>query len=174
MYRLRELERKDISTINIWRSSKELINYLGAPFRYINEEVDYNWYDNYILNRGTNIRCSIVNKNDEIVGLASLTNIDRINQSATFHIMIGNNNNRGKGIGSCAINEILKHAFFDMNLNRIELTVLESNEKAIKAYNKIGFKKEGIKKKSIYKNGHFIDVVMMAILKTEFYDGVVL
>jgi RimJ/RimL family protein N-acetyltransferase len=79
MYRLRELEREDVQIINSWRSSKELIDYLGAPFRYINKEVDYQWFDNYILNRDTKIRCSIINERDEIIGLVSLTNIDRIN-----------------------------------------------------------------------------------------------
>jgi RimJ/RimL family protein N-acetyltransferase len=168
MYRLRELEREDVQIINSWRSSKELIDYLGAPFRYINKEVDYQWFDNYILNRDTKIRCSIINERDEIIGLVSLTNIDRINQSAIFHIMIGDSNNREKGAGYYATNEMLKHAFFDMNLVRVELTVLESNKRAIGVYEKVGFKKEGVKRKAVYKNGSFENMVIMAILKEDF------
>ena len=49
MYRLRELEKKDIAIINQWRNKKELIDYLGAPFRYINLDVDEQWYLQYIL-----------------------------------------------------------------------------------------------------------------------------
>ena len=45
MYRLRELERKDIPTINRWRNNPELVALLGAPFRYINSEVDEKWFD---------------------------------------------------------------------------------------------------------------------------------
>ena len=40
MYRLRELERKDISTINKWRNNEDIISNLGAPFRYINQDID--------------------------------------------------------------------------------------------------------------------------------------
>lgn len=168
MYRLRELEQKDIQIINSWRANKEFIDCLGAPFRYINKEVDQKWYDNYMANRDKNIRCSIVNENDHIIGLISLTNIDRINQSAIFHIMIGNSDNREKGVGYFATNEMLKHAFFDMNFNRIELTVLESNKRAINLYDKIGFKREGIKRDAVYKNGVYANMILMAILKKDY------
>lgn len=170
MYKLRELEKNDISAINAWRSEKELIDNLGAPFRYISEDVDYKWYDNYLMNRDQNIRCSIINDFNQIIGLVSLTNINRIHQTATFHIMIGDPSNRDKGVGYYATREILKHAFFDMNLNRVELTVLESNQRALSLYERVGFKKEGIKRKAIYKNGKFIDMITMAILKEEFME----
>jgi len=168
MFKLREIEREDIPIINSWRAKKSLIDYLGAPFRYINKEVDYKWYEYYMNNRDKNIRCSILDENDKLVGLVSLTNIDRLNQKAEFHIMIGDQNDRGKGIGSFATNEILKHAFYDMNLNRIELSVLKNNLRAINFYKKIGFKEEGINRQAIYKNGEFVDVIIMGILKEDF------
>lgn len=56
MYHLRELERKDLKTINCWRNDPELIAVLGAPFRYINLDVDENWFDGYMSNRGTQVR----------------------------------------------------------------------------------------------------------------------
>lgn len=171
MYKLRELKRDDLYNINEWRNDIELIDCLGAPFRYINLDVDYIWYDNYMKNRSNTIRCAIVEFENEnnILGLVSLTNIDFINRSAEFHIMIGNKNNRGKGIGYFATKEILKHAFKNMNLNRIELGVLENNLHAINLYKKAGFKCEGVKKKSNYKNGKFINMVIMSILKEDFY-----
>ena len=170
MYRLRELRREDMPKINEWRNDSELIDFLGAPFRYINLDVDYRWYDNYMQNRNVTIRCAIVKaeNEDDILGLVSLVNINFINQSAEFHIMIGDPTNRGKGIGFFATSEILYHAFNNMNLNRIELGVLGSNFHAIKLYEKIGFKREGVKRKSTYKNGKFVDMIMMAILKEEF------
>lgn len=168
MYKLRELKREDILNINIWRANKDLIDCLGANFRFINLEVDNNWFDNYMLNRESNIRCSILSKNDDAIGIVSLTNIDRVNQRAVFHIMIGDTNNRGKGAGFFATNEMIKHAFLDMNLNRIELTVLETNKSAICLYEKIGFKKEGIKRNCVFKNGKFVNMILMSILKEEF------
>ena len=51
MYKLRELERKDLTIINSWRNDYELIEQLGAPFRYINLEVDQKWIDCYMSNK---------------------------------------------------------------------------------------------------------------------------
>lgn len=172
MYGLRELERVDIPVINSWRSDKELIDKLGAPFRFINQEIDISWYENYISNRGNTIRCSILNDKDQVIGLVSLTNINRFNQTAIFHIMIGNSSNRAKGVGNYATNKILKHAFLDMNLNRVELSVLENNQRARALYEKVGFKVEGIKRKAVFKNGDYENMVIMSILKEEFLKEV--
>lgn len=121
-------------------------------------------------NRSNTVRCAIIEalNEDDILGLVSLTNIDFVNRSAEFHIMIGDKDSRGKGIGYFATTEILRHAFNNMNLNRIELGVLESNSRAIKLYEKVGFKREGIKRQSTYKNGKFVNMIMMGILKDEF------
>lgn len=168
MYRLREIERKDLDSINKWRNNKDLIDHLGAPFRYINYDVDNKWFDSYMNNRNTNIRCSIVEDDDKILGLVSLVSIDYMNQSAELHIMIGNEENQNKGIGTFAVKTILKHAFLNMNLNRIELTVLEDNLRAQHLYEKTGFIKEGTKRKSKYKNGKFVDMLMYSVLREEF------
>ena len=169
MYQLRELERKDLNIINKWRNDVELIEKFGVPFRFINFDVDVSWYENYIRNRGNVIRCAIVSvDDDEILGLVSLTTIDSINQSAELHIMIENNKNQNKGIGSFAINKMLQHAFFNMNLHRVELTVLSDNDRARHVYEKCGFKQEGIKRKSNFKNGEFVDTCVYAILKEDF------
>lgn len=55
MYKLRELERKDLEQINKWRNDPELIELLGAPYRFINLEVDTKWYENYMGNRNSAI-----------------------------------------------------------------------------------------------------------------------
>lgn len=172
MYQLRELNRNDIPEINKWRSDKNLISCLGAPFRYIDIDIDYKWYDNYIQNRNTTIRCAIVDLDnpDSIQGIVSLSDIDAIYRSAQFHIMIGYPANRGKGLGYFATKEILIHAFSNLNLNRVELDVLESNTQAQKLYEKIGFVREGIKRQAAFKNGMFVDKIMMSILREEFND----
>lgn len=171
MYTLRELNKEDIVVINSWRADKNLIDNLGAPFRYINEEVDFKWFENYMANRNSTIRCSILDENNQIVGLVSLTNIDRFNQTAIFHIMIGNPLNRSKGAGRHATQEMLKHAFLDMNLNRIELSVLEDNTKALSLYEKVGFIAEGVKRQATFKNGTFINMVIMSMLKEDYIKG---
>lgn len=168
MLKLRELNESDLKIINKWRNDPELISCLGAPFRYINYEVDRRWYESYMNNRNTNVRCSVVDESDIILGLVSLVSIDYMNQSAVFNIMIGDKNNQDKGIGSFAVREMLHHAFHNLNLQRVELLVLEDNQRAIHLYEKSGFKYEGRKRQARYKNGKFVDLRMYAILKEEY------
>ena len=168
MYKLRELERKDLAEINKWRNDPELISFLGAPFRYINLGVDEKWFDGYMSSRNSAVRCSIVNEDDIILGLVSIVSINNTNRSAEFHIMIGDSDNHGKGIGTFATTEMLNHAFNNLNLRRIELSVLETNKRAQHMYEKIGFVKEGTKRKAVYKNGEYIDMHIYSILCDEF------
>lgn len=168
MYKLRELERNDVKKLNEWRNNPELINMLGAPFRYINSEVDFAWFDNYMKSRSSNVRCAILDGNDEFIGVVSLTNINTINQSAEFHIMIGDEGSQNKGAGTYATKSMLSHAFENLNLNRIELTVLVDNYRAIKMYEKIGFRKEGELRNIYYKNGNFKNAYIYSILKEEY------
>lgn len=169
MYKLREIERKDVPVINKWRNDKTLIDYLGAPFRYINSEVDSKWFDRYMANRSTAVRCAVTSDDsDEILGLASLVSINHMNGSAEFHIMIGSSADRGKGMGTFAVKEMLRHAFFNLNLHRIELSVVDGNERAKRLYEKVGFVYEGKKREARYKNGKYADMLMYSILKSDF------
>lgn len=168
MYKLRELSHKDIKTINKWRANKELIDSLGAPYRYIDIEIDEQWYQNYLKNRDNTLRCAITsNDSEDILGLISLTSINYINRTAILHIMV-EKNSQGKGIGTFAINEILKYAFLSLNLNRIELQVLNDNERAKYLYKKIGFMQEGIRRQVCYKDGVYKDMIIMGMLKEDY------
>ena len=171
MYRLREIERKDLVEINQWRNDPELIECLGAPFRYINLNVDEKWFDNYMNSRSSTVRCAIVSEEDRILGLVSLVSIDNIHRSAELHIMIGARENQGKGLGSFAVKEMLVHAFNNLNLHRVCLSVLETNLRAQHFYEKMGFTREGIKRSSNYKNGKYSDMFMYSILENEFVIG---
>lgn len=169
MPRLRELERKDISEINLWRNRHEVIDMLGAPFRYINEEIDLKWYEDYMCKRNNTVRCAIVGEEiDKILGLASLTDVDSINRSAQFHIMIGSKENWDRGIGTFAVSQMLRHAFFNLNLERVWLTVLKSNDRARHLYEKMGFVYEGELRRAVYKCGHYEDMLVYSILRNEY------
>ena len=168
MYRLRELSSKDLTQINEWRNDSELITMLSCPFRFINLSVDEEWYKNYLANRSNTVRCTIVDDGDNILGLISLCSIDYINQRAELHIMIGNMENYGKGIGSFAVKKILEHAFYNLNLQRVEIGVLDYNLRAIKLYEKCGFVKEGVKRDAVFKSGRYVDLLQYGILRKEY------
>lgn len=167
MYRLREIQRKDIPIINEWRNDEEIISSLGAPFRFINQEVDEQWFDSYMKQRTTSIRCAITKvQDDKIIGLISLVGINYINRSAELHLLIGKEG-QGEGAGTYAVETIVNHGFNDYGLHRIELTVLADNMRARHVYEKCGFVQEGIKQQAVFKNSMYKDMVMYSIISNK-------
>lgn len=167
MITLRELEKSDLAQLNSWRNDPELVASLGNNFLFISGAVDDAWFNSYLQNRDKAIRLSILS-DGKYIGNVNLTSIHPINRSAEYSIMIGVAEERGKKVGLEATQQILRHAFEDRGLNRVYLTVLSDNVAAIGLYEKVGFKREGVKRQDIFKNGQFHDVVMMAILASEF------
>ncbi|MCS4515774.1 GNAT family N-acetyltransferase [Clostridium botulinum] len=60
---------------------------------------------------------------------------------------------RGKGYGTQVTELVLNFAFKELNLHRIHLTVLEYNHRAIKLYEKVGFRREGTYREFIHRDG---------------------
>lgn len=87
--------------------------------------------------------------------------------------MIGNEDNRGKGIGTFAVTSIVDHAFFNLNLRKLqlevfELEVLEYNQVAQKLYRKIGFVEEGRRCKAVFKDSQYVDELIMGLLRDDY------
>jgi RimJ/RimL family protein N-acetyltransferase len=62
---------------------------------------------------------------------------------------------------------MLEHAFGVLGLHRVALAVFEYNERAIRAYRKVGFSVEGRSREAIWRGGRFWDEVQMSVLEDE-------
>ncbi|MCC8402165.1 GNAT family N-acetyltransferase [Paraburkholderia sp. MMS20-SJTN17] len=165
---LREIERGDLPTINAWRADKALVSLLGGAFRYVGPAIDNAWFDSYLGSRANNVRLAVcLASTRELVGVTYLLGIDWVNRCAEFSIQIGAESARGRGIGEAATRLTLDHAFDDLNLNRISLTVLASNARAIALYDKVGFRAEGLLREAVFKGGRYLDMVPMALLAAD-------
>lgn len=104
---------------------------------------------------------------NEAVGEVVLNNIDVINRSANVRIAIFDPKDWGKGYGSEALSLMLDHGFGVLNLHRIELGVFTFNERAVHVYEKLGFKREGVLRDSLYYDHQYHDQILMSILASE-------
>lgn len=95
------------------------------------------------------------------VGLIRITHIDMINRSACIGCDI-HETYRKNGYGKQAFEWAKQYCVDILNLRRLWLLVLETNERAIKMYEKCGFQEEGRQKKAIWRDGKYIDYIMMS------------
>ena len=114
---------------------------------------------------------SIINsEKDELIGNCGFHNIDNLNQTAEVGIFIGHKNYWNMGFGTEALILLMDYGFKALNFHNISLNVYGFNERAIKSYEKIGFKRIGIKRNALYRNMKRHDIVLMDILVNEFYE----
>lgn len=167
--RLRALNKNDLPLFVTWLNDPEvtqgLLHYL--PFSLEDEE---DWYEN-IRKRPREERPLMIEIQPkdhwESIGNLSLFDIDWRIRSAEFGILIGAKQHWNQGYGTEALNLTLNHGFQTLNLNRIHLKVFEDNARAIQAYKKAGFVQEGRLRQGHYKDGQFVDVILMSILRSE-------
>lgn len=91
-------------------------------------------------------------------------------RSALFGISIGEPEFWGKGYGSEALELVLRYAFEELNLNRMELDVLANNERAWRAHERAEFRREGRLRQAMFRHGAYHDLYRMAILAHEWRD----
>lgn len=63
---------------------------------------------------------------------------------------------------------VLKYAFEELNMNRIEANILEYNQASIALFEKCGFTMEGRRRKKVFKNNKYNDILEYSILKEEY------
>jgi RimJ/RimL family protein N-acetyltransferase len=93
--------------------------------------------------------------------------LDVDNGSALFHITIGERDAWGKGYGTDAAHLMVGHAFKGLGLHRVALSVFSFNERAIRSYEKVGFRVEGRLREAIWRDGQYWDEVQMGVLREE-------
>jgi RimJ/RimL family protein N-acetyltransferase len=100
-----------------------------------------------------------------IIGYVQIININSVHRSADLGLRIGAEVNRGNGFGKEALQLALGYCWNCLNLNRVQLIVFKHNERAIRAYRAVGFKREGILRKAAFIDGAWIDLVIMGCLR---------
>ena len=105
------------------------------------------------------------------IGNVGLHGIDSKNRLAEFGILIGESDAWGQGYGTEAGRLMLAHSFDELGLHRVMLRVFPFNERAIRVYEKLGFREEGCLRDSLFQGGVFHDTILMSILEHEWRNA---
>jgi len=107
-------------------------------------------------------------RNREVIGHIELDRISYTQGTASVcRVLIGPPEMRGKGYGQSLIREILRYAFENLVLRRVDLQVYAFNTSAIASYERVGFKREGCLRKHYKYGDELWDLIWMGILREE-------
>jgi methionyl-tRNA formyltransferase/L-amino acid N-acyltransferase YncA len=169
--RLRPLQKTDAPLLYEWITDRELVIH-NAPYFPVSESDHESWIERMMTKRSDLVIFVIEETvSEKAIGTCQLLNINWIHRSAELQIRIGDSANQGKGYGTEAVRLLCEFGFTDLNLHRIYLHVFAANRRAIRAYEKCHFKREGTLEKAAFINGSFIDVVLMAKISIESYEN---
>lgn len=167
--RLREYRKEDVKKAQEYVNDPEIKKLLnpGVPFLYTFED-EQRWFDSLSATKENYSFAIETLKDNRYIGGCGVNSIDWKNSVALIGIFIGDKDYLGKGYGTDAMKTLIKFIFDQMNLNKIKLQVFSFNERAIKSYQKCGFKKEGILRSEIFRDGKYYDEIVMGLLRDEY------
>lgn len=93
--------------------------------------------------------------------------VDRRNRSAQVSLFIGEKSVWGKGYATEAIQAVSSHAFFDLDLQRLEAGVYQGNFGSLQAFLKVGYTVEGFFRRKYVLDGHLVGCFWLGVLKDE-------
>lgn len=169
---LRALEPEDYEKINQWRADEEIAGNTCGQYFFVSRLRERNWVEEKSLSDQKDLYLAIcLSDGGTFIGYQSLINIDWRIRKAEFGFIIGEKIMWNQGYGTEAASNMLKYAFGQMNLHRIYAYVLEKNVSSLRVFDKLGFKKEGMLRDAIFKDGIYQNQFLLSILKDDYRQG---
>lgn len=163
---LRRFERGDLPLLRKWLDDPELREQIGTTcpmseaeseewFRRVEEDPSRIWY-------------AIVREDDgAVIGEAGLLRVFPEWRTTDMSIIVGERGARGRGYGSEVGGLLLSLAFDYMGLHRVAIGVVGFHEPAIRFWESLGFRREGVQRDGYLVGGQFSDFLMMSLLEDE-------
>jgi RimJ/RimL family protein N-acetyltransferase len=160
----RPLEMGDVDRIHAWHNDLSLFELMIGTHRPVGRNGIEDWLRKRQSYSHSEINMALcVAPSGDHIGNLYLRDIDWIARRGELHILIGDPAHRGCGYGQQAVQQFAEMAFHQLGLRRLYLQVLETNQAAIHVYEKCGFVIEGKLRQHAFKNGVFVDVLMMGL-----------
>ncbi len=164
---LSPINAADAEKYTEWLNDLEVTKNLIISDRQINVQKEEEILNDMIKN-GAQVFAIIDKEKDVLIGNCSLFKIDHPDRKAELGIFIGDKNYWDKGYGTEAIKLLLDYGFNILNLHNILLNVHSYNKRALKAYEKAGFKIIGRRRESLIMGGIKHDEIYLDILEDDF------
>ncbi len=165
---LRAMEKEDCEFVREMFNDPEMENLVVGWAFPLSKYSQEKWYENNYNSQ--DFRFVIETEEDGAIGIATLLDIDWKNRMAQHGIKLAKKDVRGKGYGTDTVMAIMRYAFDELGLNRLNSAWFVDNIPSKAMYMKCGWKEEGVRRDYIFKQGKYRDLVETGILASEYYE----
>ena len=166
---LRAIEEMDLPTLHRWGADPDLWSLLGGWRFPSSEHQLHAWFEG-LARDPLNQRFAIDYPDVGLVGTANLVDINWKDRNAFHGMMIGDPAMRGKGVGVDTIMAVMRYAFDELGLRRLDGSMIAYNEASIATYcGKCGWKEEGRQRDWYYRGGRSWDRIMVGVTADDYW-----
>jgi len=167
---LRAIEREDLSLLQRWSNDPDIQYQLGG-WHFPSSAVDMEkWLESWQSDE-SNRRFAIDTEEHGLVGTANLTNINWKDRNAFHGMLLGHEDTRRQGYGTDTVMAIMRYAFEELGLERLDTSIIEYNEASHRLYvGKCAWKEEGRKKNWYWRKNRFWDKIIVGINRDDYSE----
>ncbi|PWI18287.1 GNAT family N-acetyltransferase [Streptomyces sp. Act143] len=163
---LRPFTEADAEVMSEIIDDPEVLRFTGGPGTVFTLEQLRSWYGSRSA-QPDRLDLAVTDRaTGELVGEVVLYEWDAQTRSCTFRTLLGPRG-RDRGLGTEATRLVVGYGFEHLGLHRVQLEVYGHNARALRAYEKAGFVREGVRREADLRDGQWVDWVVMAVLEQE-------
>lgn len=166
---LRAVEHRDLEHLHLWANDPEIGKMLGGW--HFPGSMDYQemWFAS-LKNDQRNQRFAIDTPDLGLIGTANLVDINWKDGTAFHGMLLGDKDMRGKGYGVDTIMAIMRFAFEELGLYRLDGSIIEYNQPSYRTYvEKCGWVVEGCRRGAFYRNSRRWDNVIVGVTRDDYF-----
>ncbi len=167
---LRAIEESDVARITVWMNDHETTRYLLTGRFAMTHADERAWLHSHSGKQDNMVFAICRNDDDQHIGNCGLHEVSWIDRCCVLGVVIGDSRERGRGYASEVVPMLLAYAFQDLNLERVELSYMAGNDRAEHVYRKLGFVEEGRLRNKRYREGRYLDEVVMSVLRKDWLE----
>jgi len=169
--RLTALKKEDAADMAAWYADAEFMRLFDAATAFpISEEQLASRIEEWHKSETRFVFGLRSRKDERLIGIAGLDEVSWRNRVGWLEIGLGRRHWR-QGYGREALRLILGYAFDELDLHKVQLTVFSYNRAAQRLYECFRFRREGVFREYVYRDGERHDMILMGLLAREWREG---
>ncbi|MXV16694.1 GNAT family N-acetyltransferase [Hufsiella ginkgonis] len=170
--KFRPLRMEDAWFINNLRQQEDVERMIGGVIRPVSYERDLKWVEDLIMKDHQHMIYFAITpgSSDDIIGYTSISEIDYRNGTCFWSGIKVDPGQAGRGVGTEVALKVLKYVFEELRMVRCKAECLENHQAALNMMLKVGYRQEGLMRKTVYKNGAHNNQWLLSVISSEYEE----